>query len=641
MLHVVRRNKNSVIIWAILSVVVFVFVFWGVEAVVSGPGMNSVATVGATPIEPLEVQRAEFNLVQAYRNAYKDQFTPELRASLNLRQQALEGLIDRAVLSQRADELGIEISDGELRDVILGNPSFQREGRFDKDLYVRALRYSRLTPADYEASRRRDLAIQRLQQLVQDGVTVSEDEVRDAVVSEMETRTFRFVKLPTTEFEAEVDVGDEAAVQAAYEQFKTKYAKPDRVRSSVLVFAPEVYADQVEVADEEITEIYDANKDTRFTQPHEVSARHILIKVEAGADDETKAEARARLEEIQTKVAAGEDFAALATEHSEDAGSAVKGGDLGFFGKGRMVPAFEEAAFALEPGGTSDIVESPFGFHLIRVEEVREERVKPIEEVREEIVTELQVAGGSDLAKSAADAAHEALEGGRSMEEIAAENQMVLQTPEPFAASAPIPGIGRSYPLTSALFDLEAGEHSDVSMVEKSWVVARMDERLPAETPPLEEVRSLVLGDLRRVEGEKKGKAAAEALLAQARELGSLEKAAEAAGRTIETSQALNRQGPYVPGMGVNQELKDAVFSLSDDSPLADRVFASLGDSMVVGIGEVDEPTETEIDEKLAGTRQVLLDESRQNLFRRYVAELKAETDIQVNTQLLEQLPPV
>ena len=209
MLHVVRRNKNSVLIWAILAVVVFVFVFWGIEAVVTGPDLNVVATVGDEKIEPLEVQRAEFNLVQNYRQALGEQFTPELRQGLNLRQQALDGLIDRAVLASQARELGIDISDAELRDVIVSNPGFQSDGRFDKEVYLRVLRSSRLTPATYEESRRRDLAIVRLQQIIEDGASVDDDEVRAAVREELEKRTFRYVIVPTSEFEAQVEVGEE------------------------------------------------------------------------------------------------------------------------------------------------------------------------------------------------------------------------------------------------------------------------------------------------------------------------------------------------------------------------------------------------------------------------------------------------
>jgi len=267
--------------------------------------------------------------------------------------------------------------------------------------------------------------------------------------------------------------------------------------------------------------------------------------------------------------------------------------------------------------------------------------VAPLEEVRDEIVAELQAARGGEKAKAAAEAAKKAIAHGKTLEEIAAETGMAVSTPEPFAQNAPIPGVGRSFPLAAALLGLEAGQRSDVFEVEKKWVIARLEEKIPKAIRPLEEVRELVRGELRRIEGEKKGKAAAEELLARARELGSLEAAAEAAGRTVETSQSVRRDGPYVPGMGLNQELKDAVFALGDDEPVADEVYVVLGDAMVVGLGEIDVPTDEEVSERMAQVRESLLRASRQNLLRRYVDELKAATNIQVNADLLEQLPPV
>lgn len=641
MLHFVRENKRSWIIWLILGVVCFVFVFFGVEAVVTGPGMNAIATVGETAIEPLEVQRAEFNLVQAYRNAYKDQFTPQVRESLNLRQQALDGLIDRAVLAEQAEKLGIVISDEELRDVIVGNPGFQRDGRFDKEAYVRALRYSNLTPAGYEEARRRDLAIERLQEVIQDGITVSDAAVKDTVLAELETRSFKFVRIKSIEFEEHVDIDDEDGLEAAYEANKASYAIPETVRTSMLVFSPTAFASEVDVTDEEITTFYEENKDGRFTQPYEVSARHILIKLDAGASDEDKAEARTEIEAVQKRLADGEDFSAVATEVSEDTGSAQRGGDLGFFGKGRMVPAFEEAAFALEPGQTSEIVESPFGFHIIKVEEVREERVKPLEEVRDGIVTEMQEARGGEKAKEVADAAHAALAGGKTFEEVASENALTVETPEPFAQNAAVPGIGRSFPLTSALFALEAGKHTEVTPVEKKFVIARLEEKIPTTTPSLEDVRERVIADYRRQEGGKAGQKVAEQLLAQATEFGSLEKAAEAAGREVETSETFSRQSPYIPGVGVNPALKDEVFLLSEEKPVAGETYDVLGDAIVVGVGETKMPSDEELTGKMDEVRAALLTQSRQQVFQSYVEELKAAATIEVNTQLLDQLPPV
>ena len=641
MLHIVREHKSSWVIWIILGVICFVFVFFGVEAVVSGPGVNTVAVVGETSIEPIEVLRAEFNLVQFYRNAYKDQFTQEVRESMKLRDQALNGLIDRAVLVEQARELGLEISDDELRDVILGTPAFQRDGRFDKEQYMRALRGSQRTPAEYEEAIRRDLAVQRLQQLVEDGASVSEQEARDHVLAQEETRTFEYVKFPTIEFEEHVDVDDEDGIEATYEENKTKYASPETVQTAMLVFTPEAYASQVAVSDEEVESIYDQFKGGKYTQPHEVSARHVLVKVDAGASDEDKAAAREKIEAVQKRLADGEDFAAVATEVSEDVGSAAKGGDLGYFGKGRMVPPFEEAAFALEPGGTSDIVESPFGFHIIRVEDVREERMKPFDEVRDEIVAELREKGGGEKAKEAADAAFAELGKGKSFDEVATEQSLTIETPEPFAKNAPIAGVGRSFPLTNAIFDLEPGSNTDVTSVENNWVIARLDEKIPSVVPPLEEVRSKVVEDFRRAKAQEAGEAAAGEFLAKAKELGSLEKAAQAEGRTVETSQSFSRQGPYVPGMGVNQELKDAVFALSEAKPVADETFAALGDTFVVGVGESAVPADDEMSEKIEESRTALLRQTQQELFQRYVAELKAKAKVEINRQVLDSLGPV
>lgn len=643
MLHVVRRNKNSALIWAILAVVVFVFVFWGIEAVVTGPDLNVVATVGDEKIEPLEVQRAEFNMVQNYRQALGEQFTPELRQGLNLRQQALDGLIDRAVLASQARELGIEISDAELRDLIVSNPGFQSDGRFDKEVYLRVLRSSRLTPATYEESRRRDLAIVRLQQIIEDGASVDDDEVRAAVREELETRTFRYVIVPTSEFEPLIEVGEEQeeTLAALYEENQARYALPETVDATLAVFDPAAFADGEEVAEEEIISFYEENRDSRFTEQEEVRARHILIRVPAGAADEVRAQARGRLEGLRDRIAGGEDFAVVAIASSEDPGSAEAGGDLGFFGRGRMVPAFEEVAFGLEPGVTSEIVESPFGFHLIRVDEVREARTRPIEEVREEVVVELSRDSGKEKARDAAGAMVAGLAEGRSFDELVVETGATLVDPPAIARGAVVEGLGRSIPLTEALFGLADGGTTGVVQVGERQVIGRLDAKNPPKTPALEEVRSRVVADYRRAEAVKQGKAQAEALVAAAQEAGSLDEAAAAAGREVQVSAEVERSGPFVASMGADPELKEAIFSLSEQDPVAGGTFDFLGDAIVVGLGEVNIPSEEEVEVSFAAQREALLRSSRIQLMRRYIDELKAAADVQINTVLLDQLPPI
>ena len=148
-----------------------------------------------------------------------------------------------------------------------------------------------------------------------------------------------------------------------------------------MAYKPADFAAQVEIKEGEIAEQYELQKDERFTEPEKVHARHILVKVAAGAGDDVKAQARQKAEGLLAKVKAGEDFAALAKKNSDDNATAPNGGDLGFFPHGQMAPEFEAAAFALEPGKVSDVVESPFGFHIIKVHERRAPRTVPLTEV--------------------------------------------------------------------------------------------------------------------------------------------------------------------------------------------------------------------------------------------------------------------
>src|SRR5207237_2817387 len=160
---------------------------------------------------------------------------------------------------------------------------------------------------------------------------------------------------------------------------------------------------QAEVPESAITDYYELHKDDRFTEPEQVRARHILVKVASDAGEPAKAAARKKAEDLLAKVRAGGDFAALARKNSDDPGSAAQGGDLGLFGRGTMTPAFESAAFALEAGKVSDVVETPFGFHVIKVEEHRPGGVKALDAARDEIVQALRAERAPELARKQAE----------------------------------------------------------------------------------------------------------------------------------------------------------------------------------------------------------------------------------------------
>ena len=218
---------------------------------------------------------------------------------------------------------------------------------------------------------------------------------------------------------------------------------------------------------------------------------------------------------------------------------------------------------------------------------------------------------------------------------------MAVDNPQPFAQNAPIPGVGQSYPLSNALFTLEPGKYTNAVDVQGKWVIARLDEKIPATTPPLEEVGMMVRGDLRLSEGQKMGREAAEKLIAQAQDLGSLAKAAEAAGRPLGKSESITRETSQISGMGIQFGIRDAVFALGPGQAVVPEPFTVLGDAIVVGPGETEMPSDEEIEEQSVPVREALLERGQREFLQRYVEELKALANIRVNTLLLEQIPPV
>ncbi len=638
MLHFLRRHSQSRVIQVIFSLIIAVFVLWGVGAVVNeGSPLTTIASVDGKPIEQLSVQRAEMNLAQAYREAYKGQFTPEMRKAMNLRQRALDGLIDRAVLVNQSQKLGYIVDDQELRDSIVDSPAFQVGGRFSKEHYLRVLRSAGLTPGDFESAKREDLAVERLQNVIGDNVAISDDDARDDIIAREEKRSVAFVKIPSADLTANVQVTD-ADLETFFEANKARYAEPEKVKVELLTYPVDKFGENVEITEEQITTEYEENLATKYTQPHEVHARHVLIRVPRDADDDTKAKARTRIDEVKAKLDGGADFATIAKEYSEDPGSKDRGGDLGFFPRGRMVGAFDDAAFSLKAGEISDVVESPFGFNIIKVEEVREERQKPIEEVREEIVATLKKATASEKAKEAAAQDEDAIAGGATLDQIAEKRGLTVERPEAMARGAAFPSLGRSLPLTNALWDAKPGEYTAPVDVNGTVVIGRLAENVPSTTPSFADVKDRVDAAYRLQKATEAAKAEAEKVLAAAKTDG-LEKAAAAANRKAEVATPFVRTGPFIPGMGSNQQVKDAAFALTTDKKLADEVFVIGPDAFVVELRDVTVPSDEDIQKKLAETKKRLLDKRRNDAFTRYVGELKKKAHIEVNAERLEAIP--
>jgi peptidyl-prolyl cis-trans isomerase D len=614
MLRFLRKYSSSFGIKFLYAVLAGLFILWGVGAI-GGERRQDVAVVHGQAISRRDLEQATAALTRQYEQMLRGSRSAELLRNLNLSGQALDQLIEQALLRHEAARLGIVVTDADLLDAVTRLPELQQNGRFDRSRLEAIVHGGQ--GAEFEDAVRQNLLRQRLQALVTDGVGVSDGELEERYRFDHEKANLAFVRSAAAELAATITLSDEE-LQKYLDGHPDPYRVPARVRARYVAYRPADFLSQVEVKDDEVAEYYALHKDDKFTEPEQVRARHILVKTAADAGADAKAAARKKAEELLAKVKAGADFAALAKERSEDAGSAANGGDLGLFTRGRMTPAFEEAAFALQAGGVSDVVETPFGFHVIKVEEHRPGGVKPLETVHDEIVDTLKRERSLALARKQAEEDRRKIARGAPFAEALA-GRTIEETP-PFAKGAEVPGVGRVPGFAESAFALREGEVSDLIESPDAIYLLSPFAYSEAHTPPLDEVRERVAADARRERGEAAARERADKLLARAREIGLDQAAAEAGVRVEET-------GPFervdsIPKIGRVADLTADAFTLAPEAPLAPKVYATGGDAIVVALRARTPADMAGFEGAKDGLRETLLKQKREAVLTAYLSYL-------------------
>ena len=612
MLRFLRKYSNSTGIKILYGLLAGLFIIWGVGAV-GGQRMDVVARVGGQPISRRDVERATAAMQRRFEGMPAD-----LVRSLNLRERALDQLIEDVLIRQEAERLGLRVSEAELIEAITRMPEFQEDGRFSRERVEAVLRYQR-DRGEFEDQLRRSILFQRLQSLVTDGVHVSDSEIDERYRLDHLQVNLAFVRVAAAGEEKGISVTDDELTKYLQDH-SDRYRIPTKVRARYIAYRRADFLAQADAPESAVADYYDLHKNDKFTDPEQVHARHILVKVAADAGDTAKAAARKKAEDLLAKARGDGDFAALARKNSDDPGSAAKGGDLGFFGRGTMTPAFEAAAFALEPGKVSDVVETPFGFHVIKVEEHKPGGPKPLDAVRDEVVDAVRGERALELARKQAEADRREVVRGKSLAEAAA-GRAVEETP-PFAATDDIPGVGRVKAFADAAFALREGEVSDLIATDDAVFLLAPFERTEAHLPPLDEVRDRVATDARRERAEAAARTRGQALLARAKEVG-LEKAAEEAGLKVEETGFFERQTATIAGLPPMPELRSDALTLTPDAPLAPKVYAAAGDTVVAALRERKAADPSGLASAKETLRDTLLQQKRQAVVRGYLDFLK------------------
>ncbi|OZI74980.1 SurA N-terminal domain-containing protein [Bordetella genomosp. 12] len=352
-------------------------------------GEPELATVAGQGIKQSEFDAAHRNQLEQFRQRLGTQFDPAVLDTPAMREQLLNQLIDQRLLAQVALDNRFSVSDETLRNTIAAIPQVQDDGRFSPERYRQVLAAQGLSPTSFENGLRRDLAVARVLEPVGLSAHVPQIVVQDIEQALTQKRTIQLRSFAAADYRSKVTVTPQD-IQAWYEANKESLRVPEQVQAQYLVLDEAAATQGVEVKDEDIASYYEQNKG-RFGTPEQRRASHILINSAASDSADARKAARAKAEDIARQAAANPaGFAELAKKDSQDAGSAAQGGDLGWIAANSVPPSLQQAIGGMAKDAVSGVIESPFGFHVLKVTDIKPAQVKPLAEVKTQIAAEIR-----------------------------------------------------------------------------------------------------------------------------------------------------------------------------------------------------------------------------------------------------------
>ena len=494
-------------------------------------------------------------------------------------EQMLGELINERVMAYEAERLGFEVTpDDMLRNLQIMAPMLFQNGQFiGKEQYAELLRQQDLSIPEFEASARIQLLVSKLQDLVGQGVVVTPEEVAKAYQDRNEKAKLEYISLSPASYRSEVTVSPEE-VRGYYQANKGQFNVPEKRAFVLLVVDETKVAQRIAAPEAELRRYYQASLD-QFRMPDRVHVRHILLKTTGLAKEEVP-KVKAKAEDLLKKLKAGADFAELAKANSDDPGSAAKGGDVGWIVKGQTVPNFENTAFALKPKELSGVVSTEYGFHILQVLEKEPARVKPFDEVKDQLAQEWKKEKLRETVEKLADQAHElAVKNPSGAEQIARQLDIDAVKVERAGAGDPVPEFGVSQDLEAALNGVAKGGVTGVIQAPgNKLVVAVVTAVFPARPAELAEVETgirstLASTKLTQVLDMKQKEVLAKVTAAG----GDLKKVAQSLGLEAKTTQEFARNGT-VDGIGPAVAVSEA-FDLPPGSVFAP---ASMTDARLI-----------------------------------------------------------
>jgi len=631
LLSMMRKHAKSWLIKVLIGIIALVFIFYFGYSFTAKKGLK-VAYVNGELISGMEYQKAYWDLLEALRRQYKDVWNDNLIKVFDLKNRALDNLINQKLISQEAKKIGLDVTESEIQQAIMDYPAFQIDGQFDMRRYRGLLSQNRMKPEDFEASMAKDLLDGKLRQFLLTFMPITDQEVLDYYSYANEKIKISYVQFNPENFKKSI-TPDQDSLETFFKDRQEGYRVPEKIKLAYLLIDPDTFKDKVEITDDEIEEYYEYNMDT-FLQPKEVKARHILFKLSQYADEAEEKKVKEKAAEVLEKARKGSDFATLAKEYSEGP-TKSSGGDLGYFTAGRMVKPFEETAFKMKKGEISDLVRTRFGYHIIKVEDVKEARTKALDEVRDQISKTLLKTGSAELAHEYALSLIDQMPYDADLAKYAAERELEIKNTGEFSQDQSIPGIGGDDKLRQSLFSLRKGETSELLELKDKFYIFQISERKESYLPEMAEVKDKLKDDYLAYRSAEEAKAAAENYLTALKEGKTWDEAAKENQLEIEDTDFFTRQGP-VPKIGYAPDLLETAFSLNRSKRYPDTIFKNDKGSFVIRWEASEGIDEDKYQEEKEKYRFSLMQTKHRRAFQVWIDRLRKKAEIEIVTPVTE-----
>ena len=627
------RRHRSWLKWSLALVVLSFVVLYIPFRQQDLPASNTdvVASVDGREITVERFRRVYLQQMQAYRNAYGANMDERLFKQLGVDQRILQGLIEEEAALAEAGRLGIKASDQEVVVRIQSLPGFQENGQFVGEARYRQIlniQNPPLRPDQFEEQVRRGIVMEKLQAALTHWITVPEQEIDAEFKRRNEKVKLAVINFPADKFR-EATTATDAEVAAWFESHKNDYKIPEKRKIKYALINTQTLRDRQTVTPADVQQFYQENQQ-QFSTPEQVRASHILFKTE-GKDE---AAVRKEAEAVLARAKAGEDFAKLANQYTEEEVGKTRGGDLDFFGRGAMAKEFEDASFALKPGQISDLVKTSFGLHIIKATDHKPATTRSLEEVKGQIEDQLKSQRARDEAQRLSEELAKQIDDPGDLDTVAKTRGLAVSESGFFAKDEPIVGLGMAPAVAERAFEMKQGEVSKPIQTAQGFAFITPTGTQPERLPALDEVKTRVRDDVVKGKAADTARQRAAALSAQLKS-GNFEAAAKSAGLEVKTTELIARGSP-IGDVGINPAVDAVAFGLPP-AGVSDPIRTDNG-AVVVKVVERKDVTPAELAAGRDQLREQLLSERRNRFYSSYMAKAREKMRIDRNEVTIAQV---